>query len=57
MWMGVQDGIHLPYENVLDYDKFAVRIKEADLPNMVTILRVFAQGRPDVIVFVCHIMR
>ena len=35
-----QDGIQLIYENVLDYDKFAVRIKEDEIPQLVNILRV-----------------
>lgn len=37
----VQDGIFLPYENVLNYESFAVRILEADIPNLINILRGF----------------
>ncbi|KAL9238041.1 hypothetical protein vseg_012520 [Gypsophila vaccaria] len=37
----VQDGIFLPYENVLNYDSFAVRIGEDDIPNLIKILREF----------------
>ncbi|KAI4325685.1 hypothetical protein MLD38_031063 [Melastoma candidum] len=37
----IQDGIFLPYENVLNYDSFAVRILEDDIPNLVKILRMF----------------
>lgn len=36
----LQDGIFLPYENVLNYDSFAVRIGEDDIPNLINILRV-----------------
>ncbi|CAL0311578.1 unnamed protein product [Lupinus luteus] len=35
----IQDGIFLPYENVFNYDSFAVRIPEAEIPNMINILR------------------
>ncbi|XP_020526336.1 uncharacterized protein LOC18439978 isoform X2 [Amborella trichopoda] len=35
----IQDGIFLPYENMLNLDSFAVRIHENDIPNMVNILR------------------
>ncbi|XP_048320595.2 uncharacterized protein LOC107425930 [Ziziphus jujuba] len=37
----IQDGIFLPYENVLNYDSFAVRIREDDIPNLINILRAF----------------
>lgn len=36
----MQDGIHLPFESVLDFEILAVRIAEDDLPNLITILRV-----------------
>ncbi|KAK8949023.1 putative glucuronoxylan glucuronosyltransferase F8H [Platanthera zijinensis] len=35
----IQDGIFLPYENVLNYRSFAVRITEDEIPNLVKILR------------------
>ncbi|KAH9302074.1 hypothetical protein KI387_013657, partial [Taxus chinensis] len=35
----IQDGIQLPYENVLYYDSFAVRIAEDDIPSLIQILR------------------
>ncbi|XP_012567804.1 uncharacterized protein [Cicer arietinum] len=35
----IQDGIFLPYENVLNYDNVVVRIPEEELPNMINILR------------------
>lgn len=35
----IQDGIYLPYENILNYEAFAVRIQEDDIPNMIHILR------------------
>ncbi|KAJ3674017.1 hypothetical protein LUZ60_006009 [Juncus effusus] len=35
----IQDGIFLPYENVLNYESFAVRILEDDIPKLVTILK------------------
>lgn len=34
----IQDGIHLPYENVLHYDSFVVRLAEKDIPQLVEIL-------------------
>ncbi|CAJ1967532.1 unnamed protein product [Sphenostylis stenocarpa] len=37
----IQDGIFLPYENVLNYDSFAVRISEEEIPNLINILRGF----------------
>ncbi|KAL7138513.1 hypothetical protein ABFS83_10G169300 [Erythranthe nasuta] len=35
----IQDGIYLPYENILNYDSFAVRIREDEIPNLIHILR------------------
>ncbi|KAI4300757.1 hypothetical protein L6164_034095 [Bauhinia variegata] len=37
----IQDGIFLPHENVLNYDSFAVRIGEEEIPNLIKILRGF----------------
>ncbi|KAJ1409926.1 Exostosin-like [Sesbania bispinosa] len=37
----IQDGIFLPYENVLNYDSFAVRIPEDEIPNLIKILQGF----------------
>ncbi|KAM2229953.1 hypothetical protein ACFX1S_014417 [Malus domestica] len=37
----IQDGIFLPYENVLNYESFAVRISEDEIPNLINILRAF----------------
>lgn len=37
----IQDGIFLPYENVLNYDSFAVRLPEEEIPNLIKILRGF----------------
>ncbi|KAL8142927.1 hypothetical protein V2J09_015959 [Rumex salicifolius] len=37
----IQDGIYLPYENVLNYESFAVRIREDEISNMIKILRAF----------------
>lgn len=37
----IQDGIFLPYENVLNYESFAVRIGEDEIPNLINILRGF----------------
>ncbi|KAK9921833.1 hypothetical protein M0R45_030329 [Rubus argutus] len=37
----IQDGIFLPYENVLNYESFAVRIREDEIPNLINILRAF----------------
>ncbi|CAI5462679.1 unnamed protein product [Closterium sp. Yama58-4] len=38
----IQDGIELPFENFLDYPSFTVRIPEADIPNLITILSSFS---------------
>ncbi|KAM0950361.1 putative hexosyltransferase [Dioscorea sansibarensis] len=35
----IQDGIFLPYENVLNYKSFAVRIREDEIPNLIRILK------------------
>ncbi|KAK9181367.1 hypothetical protein WN944_024504 [Citrus x changshan-huyou] len=35
----IQDGIFLPYENVLNYESFVVRISEDEIPNLINILR------------------
>ncbi|CAI5954456.1 unnamed protein product [Closterium sp. NIES-65] len=35
----IQDGIHLPFENALEYASFSVRIEERDIPNMLTKLK------------------
>ncbi|XP_057849591.2 uncharacterized protein LOC131060391 isoform X2 [Cryptomeria japonica] len=35
----IQDGIQLPYENMLNYDSFAVRIAEDDIASLIQILR------------------
>ncbi|GAV57281.1 Exostosin domain-containing protein [Cephalotus follicularis] len=37
----IQDGIFLPYENVLNYESFAVRLRENEIPNLINILRGF----------------
>ncbi|ONK59757.1 uncharacterized protein A4U43_C08F10230 [Asparagus officinalis] len=37
----IQDGIFLPYENVLNYRSFAVRITEDEIPNLINILQGF----------------
>ena len=36
------DGIELPFENVLNYASFAVRIAEADLPRLPQLLRAIS---------------
>ncbi|XP_078442215.1 uncharacterized protein LOC144711931 isoform X2 [Wolffia australiana] len=40
----IQDGIFLPYENFLNYESFVVRIKEDDIPNLISILRGFNES-------------
>ncbi|CAK9157198.1 unnamed protein product [Ilex paraguariensis] len=35
----IQDGIFLPYENVLNHEIFTIRIREDEIPNMINILR------------------
>uniref|UniRef100_A0A1J3DH65 Putative glucuronoxylan glucuronosyltransferase F8H n=1 Tax=Noccaea caerulescens TaxID=107243 RepID=A0A1J3DH65_NOCCA len=37
----IQDGIYLPYENMLNYESFAVRVSEDDIPNLINTLRGF----------------
>ena len=44
----VMDGIDLPFENVLHYPAFSVRIAEADLPQLPRILRAIPPGRVQV---------
>ncbi|XP_010516383.1 PREDICTED: uncharacterized protein LOC104792052 [Camelina sativa] len=39
----IQDGIYLPYENVLNYESFAVRVSEDDIPNLINTLRGFSE--------------
>ncbi|PON91690.1 Exostosin-like [Trema orientale] len=39
----IQDGIFLPYENMFNYDSFAVRIREDEIPNLINFLRAFNQ--------------
>ncbi|GJP82280.1 hypothetical protein CLOP_g12515 [Closterium sp. NIES-67] len=41
----VQDGIELPFENFLDYPSFTVRVAEAHIPNLVTILQSFTDDQ------------
>jgi hypothetical protein len=43
----MQDGIHLPFENVLHYDSFSVRIAEEKLPNLVSILQAINDTEVD----------
>lgn len=49
-----QDGIYLPYENVLNYESFAVRIREDEIPNLIHILRVCAYCFILLMKFGCH---
>ena len=41
----VMDGIDLPFENVLHYPAFSVRVAEADLPQLPRILRAIPPDR------------
>lgn len=43
----IQDGIHLIYENVLEYQDFAVRIREDEIPQLVNILRAVNETEID----------
>ncbi|CAM6091825.1 unnamed protein product [Calypogeia fissa] len=43
----IQDGIRLPFEDVLDYSAFTIRIAENELPDMVRILRGISETRID----------
>lgn len=43
----IQDGIFLPYENVLNYESFAVRIGEDEIPNLIKILKGFNETEID----------
>ncbi|XP_010265756.1 PREDICTED: uncharacterized protein LOC104603432 isoform X1 [Nelumbo nucifera] len=43
----IQDGIFLPYENVLNYESFAVRIREDEIPILIKILRGFNETEID----------
>eukprot|EP00897_Mesotaenium_endlicherianum_P002357 jgi/Mesen1/2149/ME000152S01243 len=35
----IQDGVEMPFENVLDYDAFSIRVAEKDIQNVVKILK------------------
>ena len=39
------DGIELPYENVLNYSAFSIRIAEKDVPRLPAILRAVPPER------------
>lgn len=39
------DNVHLPFESVLRYDAFALRVPEADVPKLDQILRAIPDGR------------
>ena len=41
------DGIELPFENVLNYDAFSVRIAEADVPKLPAILRGLSSSKVE----------
>ncbi|KAJ0960495.1 hypothetical protein J5N97_001654 [Dioscorea zingiberensis] len=43
----IQDGIFLPYENVLNYNNFAVRIQEDEIPNLIQILQRINETEVD----------
>jgi hypothetical protein len=43
----VQAGIHLPFENVLDYKPFTLQVAEKDLPHLVRILQGIDETRVD----------
>ncbi|KAF6158610.1 hypothetical protein GIB67_040124 [Kingdonia uniflora] len=43
----IQDGIFLPYENVLNYPNFAVRIREDEISNLTQILRGFNETKVE----------
>ena len=41
----IMDGVHLPFENVLDYSAFSLRVDEADIPRLPAILRAVSPER------------
>ncbi|KAJ0973617.1 hypothetical protein J5N97_015582 [Dioscorea zingiberensis] len=43
----IQDGIFLPYENVLNYKSFTVRIREDEIPNLIRILKSINETEID----------
>lgn len=43
----IQDGIHLPFENVLDYESFTVRVAEDNIHNLITILKAINEAQVD----------
>ncbi|CAI5461545.1 unnamed protein product [Closterium sp. Yama58-4] len=45
----IQDGIHLPFENALDYASFSVRIEERDILNMLTKLKAITAEHGSVL--------
>ncbi|KAI3973582.1 hypothetical protein MKW92_033308 [Papaver armeniacum] len=43
----IQDGIFLPYENVLNYQSFSIRISEDKIPDLIKILRGFNEAEVE----------
>ena len=41
----ISDGIELPFENVLDYSRFSLRVAEADIPRLPALLRAIPPHR------------
>jgi hypothetical protein len=41
----IMDGIEMPFENVLEYSAFSMRIAEVDVPQLVSILRAVPKAR------------
>ena len=41
----ISDGIELPFENVLDYSLFSLRVAEADIPRLPALLRAIPPRR------------
>ena len=41
----LQDGVHTPWESVLDTPSYALRVKREEMPRLIEILRSVPQGR------------
>lgn len=37
--LAVQDNVHQPLEDVLDYTSFSIRMRKTDVPRMMEVLR------------------
>ena len=53
----IMDGIEMPFENVLDYSAFSIRIAESDVSKLPTILRAIPSAEVERLRYGLHIVR